>query len=199
MTSDTGGQKGAKAEKYWQVPPAQLLLLAEEYSENMPATDPYDEAMRRVVEFWDGSSEHRLIRAARCLMDIAGDLDACGDRSTLSEIALSRVLQGFTRMPPRAFRDLCLLYSFGGKKYSPLNWRRGYDFDLSYDACMRHMNAAMAGEDYDEESKLPHVLSAVWHCFTLHTFAADDWRYGKFDNRPSALMAVGLYDKRGVE
>lgn len=35
---------------------------------------------------------------------------------------------------------------------------------------LRHVYAAQSGEWYDDESGLPHVLHAAWHCACLFMF-----------------------------
>lgn len=60
---------------------------------------------------------------------------------------------------------------FGDEKYERYNFAKGYDWSLSYDACMRHLLQFWAGQDLDEESELPHLAHAAWHCLALLTFS----------------------------
>ena len=79
--------------------------------------------------------------------------------------------------PPRL---LATLYGRGAQKYDDDNWRRGYDWKLSYAALQRHINQFWSGEDIDPETQVPHVINAAWHCFTLAQFMID---HPEYDNR----------------
>lgn len=84
---------------------------------------------------------------------------------------------------PLALWHLACVCGMGAKKYSDNNWRKGYDWGLSYAALHRHLNQFWRGEDADEESGLPHLAHAMWHCMVLMVFSADP-HYQDFDNRP---------------
>jgi hypothetical protein len=71
---------------------------------------------------------------------------------------------------------------FGAEKYDDDNWRKGYDWGLSYGAMQRHLNAFWMGEKLDPESGLPHLAHAAWHCMVLMVFSDDD-AYAGYDNR----------------
>lgn len=71
---------------------------------------------------------------------------------------------------PRALMFVAEVAGFGGNKYSRYNFMKGYDWSLSYDALQRHLNAFWAGDNVDEESGLPHVAHAAWHCLALLSF-----------------------------
>lgn len=86
-------------------------------------------------------------------------------------------------MPWEALQDLGRVYAFGVGKYADYNFRRGYDWSLSFDALLRHLFAFWSGEDLDPESGLPHIAHVAWHAHTLGLFAADP-QYALFDDRP---------------
>ena len=77
----------------------------------------------------------------------------------------------FDLIPTEPLRYLALVYGMGAKKYADDNWRKGYDWKLSYGAMQRHLNAFWGGEDMDPESGLPHLGHAMWHCATLLWFS----------------------------
>ena len=77
----------------------------------------------------------------------------------------------FDLIPTEPLRYLALVYGMGAKKYADDNWRKGYDWKLSYGAMQRHLNAFWGGEDMDPESHLPHLAHAMWHCATLLWFS----------------------------
>jgi hypothetical protein len=58
----------------------------------------------------------------------------------------------------------------GAEKYDDHNYLKGYDWSLSFGALLRHVMAAEKGEWLDDESGLPHVMHAAWHCFALFMF-----------------------------
>ena len=80
-------------------------------------------------------------------------------------------------------QELGLVCGFGAEKYDDDNWRKGYSWRLSYGAMKRHINAFWAGEEKDNESGLPHLAHAAWHCMVLMTFANNE-KYAEFDDRP---------------
>lgn len=76
----------------------------------------------------------------------------------------------FDLIPYEALAEIARVYGMGAKKYDLHNWRKGYDWGLSYAAMMRHATQFWQGEDLDQESGLPHMAHAAWHCLTLLTF-----------------------------
>jgi hypothetical protein len=63
-------------------------------------------------------------------------------------------------IPVKALNVIARVYHYGASKYAAHNWRKGYDWSLSYDACRRHLDAFWDGEDLDPESGLPHLAHA---------------------------------------
>lgn len=72
---------------------------------------------------------------------------------------------------PKALMEVAKVCGFGRKKYSRLNYLRGYDWSLSYDAMQRHLHLFWDREECDEESGLHHLAHAAWHCFALFAFS----------------------------
>lgn len=72
---------------------------------------------------------------------------------------------------PLALSEVGKVAGFGGIKYERYNFSKGYKWSLSYDALQRHLMAFWGGEDLDDESKLPHLAHAAWHCLALLTFS----------------------------
>lgn len=67
--------------------------------------------------------------------------------------------------------QLARVYGYGVEKYADRNWEKGYKWGLSFAAMCRHIFAFWRGEYFDDESELPHLAHAAWHCFTLMEFA----------------------------
>lgn len=63
-----------------------------------------------------------------------------------------------------------------------VTYLKGFDWSLSYNAMQRHANQFWSGEDLDEESGLPHMAHAAWHCLVLLAFMQ---REIGTDNRPT--------------
>lgn len=88
--------------------------------------------------------------------------------------------QRYDLIPVLPMDKLAELYANGAAKYDAHNWRRGYNWSLSYAAAMRHMTRFWAGEDIDPEMGLPHPIAAVFHMFALTQFMED---FPEFDDR----------------
>lgn len=86
-------------------------------------------------------------------------------------------------IPWKAVTQISEVYDFGARKYAPHNWRKGYDWGLSYAALMRHLSAWWEGQDTDPESGLSHLAHAGFHILTLVSFSSSE-RYRGLDDRP---------------
>lgn len=73
-------------------------------------------------------------------------------------------------LDPRSLMQVAEVAGYGAEKYERMNFMRGYEWSLSYDALQRHLHAFWEGENLDPESQLPHVAHAAWHCLALLTF-----------------------------
>lgn len=58
---------------------------------------------------------------------------------------------------PLAMAYLAQVLTFGAKKYSAHNWRKGIPLSKLIAASQRHLTAIAAGIDTDEETGLPHA------------------------------------------
>ena len=88
-----------------------------------------------------------------------------------------------TSSPPMRYGHSPSLYGKGAEKYADHNWRRGYDWSLSFAALQRHAWQFWAGEDNDAETGLPHMASVAFHALALIEFAQT---HPEFDNRSTA-------------
>lgn len=86
-------------------------------------------------------------------------------------------------LDPWALLQIAEVAGFGEAKYERLNYMQGYDWHLNYDAMQRHLGLFWSGVDLDEESGLPHLAHAAWHCLALLAFGhhglGTDTRYRK--------------------
>lgn len=60
-----------------------------------------------------------------------------------------------------AMEELAAVLTFGAKKYTAHNWRKGIEYSRLSDAALRHIFAFIDGEDLDVESGLPHLGHAM--------------------------------------
>ncbi|KQW00062.1 hypothetical protein ASC87_19945 [Rhizobacter sp. Root1221] len=75
-------------------------------------------------------------------------------------------------LPPEALLEIAKAFTFGAKKYSANNWRKGFKWMRVTGALLRHVYAWMRGEKADPESGLSHLAHAgACLCFLL-TFEA---------------------------
>jgi Domain of unknown function (DUF5664) len=75
----------------------------------------------------------------------------------------------FTYVSWEMMEALSIVRTFGEKKYSRDNWKKGGNnwINRNIAACLRHLFKHLSGEIYDSESNLPHL----WHaaCCIEHT------------------------------
>lgn len=65
-------------------------------------------------------------------------------------------------LPPNATLEVGEVLSYGAKKYSPDNWKKVAGLEQRYtSAALRHILAAMSGEELDEETGLSHEAHAI--------------------------------------
>lgn len=90
----------------------------------------------------------------------------------------------FASIPTDALWQLAEHYGKGRKLYPDVdgkpNWRRGYDWSLSYAALQRHANLFWGGEDIDPETGSHHLVAVMWHCMALITWGKE---HPEFDDR----------------
>lgn len=83
-------------------------------------------------------------------------------------------LAQLSAIDPLALTVLAEVAGFGAKKYSRLNYLRGFDWSLAYDAGQRHMHEFWNGVNFDPESGLPHTAHAAWQNLAMTSFLLRD-------------------------
>lgn len=73
-------------------------------------------------------------------------------------------------VPIEPMDEVARVYHYGCTKYAIHNWRKAYDWSLSYGAAQRHLRAFWRGEDLDPESGLNHLAHACFHLLALMEF-----------------------------
>lgn len=97
----------------------------------------------------------------------------------------------FSLLPPEALEKIARHYGVGAAKYDDHNWRKGYDWSLSYDSLLRHANAFWSGEDIDEETGSPHMAAVAFHAMTLLVFMVEHPDFDDRYKRPELGVAPG--------
>lgn len=81
-------------------------------------------------------------------------------------------------------------YAEGAKKYAPWNWRKGYNWSLSYDSLNNHLTAFwMEHEWLDPETQTPHLAAVIFHAFALMFFHE---HFPEKDDRPPVALPDSL-------
>lgn len=101
-------------------------------------------------------------------------------------------------LDPLALLQVAKVAGYGGQKYERLNYMKGYAWSLSFDAMQRHLLLFWSGEDTDEESGLPHLAHAAWHCLTLLAFVGGELGTDdRYKPPPSAIDRIMANFEKG--
>lgn len=105
-------------------------------------------------------------------------------------------LARFDLIPVEPLLALAKHYGVGAIKYDDSNWKKGYDWKLSYAALQRHANEWWSGEEWGEEEfvdretgetvkvVINHMIAVAWHAFALYWFSEDDFSRGSYSPEP---------------
>jgi hypothetical protein len=87
----------------------------------------------------------------------ASDIDNHNPKTLLGMLKPS-----ISKAPASAVLYMALAFMDGARKYGPFNWRKkAVPASIYIDACKRHLDAWYDGEEYAEDSKLPHLAHAL--------------------------------------
>lgn len=82
---------------------------------------------------------------------------------------------------PIAMEGLAKVLTFGAAKYADHNWAKGMKWSRVTGSLLRHLFKFISGEDYDEESGLPHIdhvlCNAMFLCNYFRKQRAHDDRF----------------------
>ena len=175
-TSETGGQKAGNDERYDLIPVEPLRRLAiYAGTRSLRATGNMAEMCNHIWLFWSGEEVDattewvHLIAASWHAMRLAeqNNFTSAHPYDT-SEHGRSRAR--YDLIPTEPLRLLAKHFGVGSRKYDDDNWRRGYDWRLSFSALNRHLWQWWAGEEIDQETGSPHLIAVAWHCLVLDEF-----------------------------
>ena len=100
------------------------------------------------------------------------DRDETMNVSSSGAMKASKLAQ-FAQFPPEALVAIAEHYGRSAQKYPTHNYRKGYEWSLSFDALNRHLWLWWGGEDIDEESGSHHLAAVAWHALALLTFTQE--------------------------
>lgn len=80
-------------------------------------------------------------------------------------------------IPTQLINGVGEVMTFGAKKYKPNNWKQLDDPSRYLDALMRHLEAYRSGEEFDQETGLPHLAHLATNAGFLMWFDEErsDW------------------------
>jgi hypothetical protein len=78
------------------------------------------------------------------------------------------------------------VFGKGAEKYAERNWERGLKYGAVAGARDRHNALFAAGQDFDDESGLPHLAHSAWHALVLLAL----WLRGDLEDDRSGREAV---------
>ena len=67
----------------------------------------------------------------------------------------------------RAFEESTYVFTYGAAKYKSWNWCKGMAWSVPLACAVRHLLAAIQGQEYDEESKRLHIGHVVCNILML--------------------------------
>src|SRR5690242_13168602 len=73
----------------------------------------------------------------------------------------------FDLIPQDALWLVAKVFGKGAEKYAERNWERGLKYTSIAGARDRHNALFAGGQEFDEESGLPHLAHAAWHALVL--------------------------------
>lgn len=103
------------------------------------------------------------------MMDNVHDRKEVMNTSASGAMKASKLAQ-FAQFPPSALFAIAEHYGRSATKYPVHNFRKGYEYSLSFDALNRHLWLWWNGEDIDPESGSHHLSAVAWHAMTLLSF-----------------------------
>lgn len=92
----------------------------------------------------------------------------------------------FDLIPWDALWYVARVFGKGAEKYAERNWERGLKYGAVAGARDRHNALFAAGQDFDEESGLPHLAHSAWHALVLLAL----WLRGDLEDDRSGREAV---------
>lgn len=66
-------------------------------------------------------------------------------------------------LPQKSLLSVCKAFNYGANKYGKFNYSNGMEWSRYYDACQRHLQSWMTGEDIDESTNhhIDHAIASL--------------------------------------
>lgn len=93
----------------------------------------------------------------------------------------------FSLLPWEQLAEVARLYAKGAEKYDRDNWKKGYDYSLSFDSMLRHATTWWEGEETDAETGCSHMASVIFHAAALMYFRE---HHPDLDDRPAPARTL---------
>jgi hypothetical protein len=194
--SATGGQKAGNDERYDLIPTDALRRLAVHAGTvAYGAGGSFHRMMAHAWAFWAGATTEFATQWEH-LPAAAFEAFRIVDSWRPPTWVLDDRRPGdarYDRIPPDALRQLARHFGVGAKKYADDNWRRGYDWRLTFAAACRHAEQYRAGETHDPETGSHHLIAFAWHMLVLDEFTRI---HPQFDTRTSTKLRQWLDAER---
>lgn len=104
----------------------------------------------------------------------------------------------YSLVPHLAHKEMAAVFTFGAKKYSANNWRKGLPFSTCLDSLQRHIESFKNGEDIDPESGLLHLGHMMCNVAFLIEFLTT---HPELDDRvkPNKIIYETINVERGIK
>lgn len=190
-TSETGGMKGVKPQRFDLLPTEAMSSTAVAFSilelngvdvTALSARELFNRISHHINRFWGGEHsadtgvEHLPLATAYAMAALALDPSQDNRAGTLASAAAYSAqgwensdVERFDLIPPAVSARVAEHYGVGARKYADNNWRLGYKWSNMYAALNRHLDAWFYGEDTDEETGSPHLAGVLFHLLGLQT------------------------------
>jgi hypothetical protein len=206
--SCTAGHKAGNDERYDLLPPMALRRWAVVHGTFRPGQrGSFNELNDHLWSFWEGNEHHpvnaraNLPAAAWHASKILAEYleakiayDMIDEPTVYGDDLLHR--EQFRLLEDEPLRLLARHYGVGARKYEDDNWRKGYDWRLSFAALNRHLWQWWAGEEIDQETGSYHLVAVIWHALTLDEFTRIA---SQFDTRTSTKIRQWLHAERDIQ
>jgi hypothetical protein len=174
--SPTGGTKAGNLERYDLIPAEPLRKLAIQAGQRgLGSRGSFAQLHDHLWRWWAGEDSDPLTEYEH-LTAVAWHAFRLVEENVMPpapwphDNSEGRTHARYDRIPSEPLRMLAEHYGRGALKYADDNWRRGYDWRLSFAALNRHLWQWWAGEPIDAETGSPHLIAVAWHAFTLAEF-----------------------------
>jgi hypothetical protein len=86
----------------------------------------------------------------------------------------------FSEVPVEEYYQAARVLTYGAQKYDQWNWTKGMAWSIPFNCGLRHLDAFLRGEEYDEESNCTHLGHFICNVMMLDWYVShypegEDW------------------------